>query len=129
ESGEWDNVKKEYTLRFTPAGESIYIAHIPPYTNSKLRKLLTDMGRRPAVNIEVIGKTVANRDLHLITVTNPEVGDEQKRLAWLIARQHAWEAGTSWNMEGAVRFISSDDAKAKALRDRVIFKFVPMMDP
>src|SRR5207249_5758424 len=99
------------------------------YTNSNLRKLLTDMGRRPTVNIEVIGKTVGNRDLHLITVTNPEVGDEQKKLVWLIARQHAWEAGTSWNMDGAVRFISSDDAKAKALRDRVIFKFVPMMDP
>jgi hypothetical protein len=72
---------------------------------------------------------VAKRDLHLITVTNQAVADEQKKLVWLIARQHAWEAGTSWNMDGAVRFITSDDVKAKTLRDKVIFKFVPMMDP
>ncbi|MEK7677693.1 MAG: M14-type cytosolic carboxypeptidase [Verrucomicrobiota bacterium] len=28
----WDNEKKEATLEFRPAGERIWIAHVPPYT-------------------------------------------------------------------------------------------------
>jgi murein tripeptide amidase MpaA len=48
-------------------------------------------------------------------------------VVWLIARQHAWEAGTSFVMEGALRFVTSDDPRARALRERIVFKFVPMM--
>src|SRR5204862_4381419 len=47
----------------------------------------------------------------------------------LQARQHAWETGTSCVMEGALRFITSDDPQARALRGKVVFKFTPMMDP
>src|SRR5439155_6243653 len=66
---------------------------------------------------------------HLVTVTNFERWDDQKKTIWLQARQHAWEAGTSYVMEGALRFITSDEPKARELRDRVVFKFTPMMDP
>jgi hypothetical protein len=44
-----------------------------------------------------------------------------------MCRQHAWESGTSYVGEGAVRFLLSDDAKA--LREKVVWKILPMMDP
>jgi hypothetical protein len=57
------------------------------------------------------------------------VADDGKKVVWLQARQHAWEAGTSQVLEGALRFITSEDPKAAELRRRVIFKFTPMVDP
>ena len=126
---EWDDQKKEATLKFRSEQDRIWIAHIPPYTHARLLRLLEQLGRAAWVRLEVIGKTVQGRDLHLVTVTNFDKPDEGKKTVWLQARQHAWEAGTSYVMEGALRFIASDDPQARELRDRVVFKFTPMMDP
>jgi hypothetical protein len=65
----------------------------------------------------------------MVTVTNFDRADQGKRTVWLQARQHAWETGTSYVMEGALRFITSDEGTARVLRDNVVFKFTPMMDP
>jgi hypothetical protein len=124
----YDAEKKETTLRFKPAGDSIWIAHVPPYTPGDLHRLLNDLHELPCAAVEMIGKTVQGRDIPLVTVTNADIPDASKKLVWLQARQHAWEAGTSFTMEGALRFITSDDAAAQALRDKVVFKFTPMVD-
>ena len=125
----WDDVKKESTLKFRPERGTVWLAHIPPYPHSKLLKLLGELDHSPHARTEVIGKTALGRDLHLVSVTNFERPDAAKKVVWLQARQHAWEAGTSHVMEGALRFVTSDEPAARALRDKVVFKFTPMMDP
>lgn len=129
EAIEWDAEKKESTLKFRPAQGTVWLAHIPPYPHAKLLKLLGEVDRSPHARLEVIGRTALGRELHLVTVTNFERPDDTKKVVWLQARQHAWEAGTSHVMEGALRFVTSDGPEARALRDKVIFKFTPMMDP
>jgi hypothetical protein len=126
---DWDDQKKEATLKFRPERARIWIAHIAPYTHSRLLRLLGEINRVECARFEVIGQTVQRRELHLVTVTNFEKPDAAKKTVWLQARQHAWEAGTSYVMEGALRFITSDDPRAIELRDKVVFKFTPMMDP
>ena len=129
ETMEWDDAKKEATLKFRPERNSIWIAHVPPYTHSRLLRLLDDLNRLPCARVEVIGKTAQGRDLHLVTVTNFEKPDAGKKTVWLQARQHAWETGTSYVMEGALRFATSEDRIARELRDKVVLKFTPMLDP
>lgn len=129
ESLEWDAEKKESTLKFKPERDTVWLAHIPPYPHSRLLKLLGELDRSPHARVEVIGKTALGRDLHLVTVTDFAQPDAAKKVVWLQARQHAWEAGTSHVMEGALRFVTSDEPAARALRGKVIFKFTPMMDP
>jgi len=129
ESLEWDAEKQESTLKLKPERDTIWLAHIPPYPHSKLLKLLGEVERSPHARDEVIGQTALGRGLHLVTVTDFARPDAAKQVVWLQARQHAWEAGTSHVMEGALRFITSDEPAARALRDKVIFKFTPMMDP
>jgi hypothetical protein len=34
-----------------------------------------------------VGKTVGGRDMLLLTVTNPKVPDQQKKVVWLMARR------------------------------------------
>ncbi len=79
--------------------------------------------------MEVIGKSAQGRDLHLVTVTAVDGDDRERPVVWLQARQHAWESGTSFVMEGALRFLTSDDPSARALRRRAVFVFTPMVDP
>lgn len=126
---EWDDVRKEATLRIRPGTDTLWIAHQPPYTPDRLARLLVEVDRSPHARVEAIGKTVERRDLHLVTVTDPAVPDAGKRELWLQARQHAWEAGTSYVMEGALQFATSDSAEAAALRRAAVWRFLPMADP
>src|SRR5262249_49352926 len=125
----WDDRAKEATIRLRPEGDTIWIAHQPPYTHSRLARLLERVDRCDDARIEGIGKTGRGRDLHLITVTDAGVDDRDKATVWLQGRQHAWESGTSFVVEGALRWITSGDAAAVALRRKVVFKFTPMVDP
>ena len=125
----WDDRAKEATLRLRPDRDAIWIAHQPPYTPRRLARLLEEVDRCDDALVEVIGRTAQGRDLHLVTVTAADVADRDKATVWLQARQHAWESGTSFVLEGALRFVTSADPRAGALRRRVVFKFTPMVDP
>jgi len=126
---EWDAEAKETTIRFRPESDTLWVAHIPPYTPRDLARLLADVDSSPFARVEVIGKTVQGRDLHLVTVTDFEVPDAGKKTVWLQARQHAWEAGTSQVLDAALRHITSNTERAGELRRKVVFKFQPMGDP
>jgi hypothetical protein len=125
----WDKEKIEATVKLKPTSDVVWIAHVPPYPHARLLKLLEEIDRSPDARVESIGRTALGRDLHLVTVTNLAVPDAQKKVVWLQARQHPWETFTSYVMEGAMRFVVSDDPVAKKLRDENIFKFTPMMNP
>ncbi len=46
----------------------------------------------------------------------------------VIARQHAWESGSSWVARGLLEWLISDQPEAIALRKRAEFVVVPLMD-
>ncbi len=125
----WDDRAKEATIRLRPEADTIWIAHQPPYTPRRLARVLGEIDRSDHARVEVIGKTARGRDLELVTITDAEVPDRDKKCVWLQARQHAWESGTSYVMEGALRFAASDEPSARELRRKVVFKFTPMVDP
>jgi hypothetical protein len=67
--------------------------------------------------------------MRLLAVTNPRVPDATKKVIWLMARQHSWESGTSWVLEGVLRFLASGEAEARRIRDGAVFRIFPMADP
>lgn len=129
ESVDYDREKLRLTLRFTPRQDSIWVAHVEPYTPSRLGKLMEEVRQRPGVRLESAGRTGGGRDIPLVTVTNPRVPDGSKKVLWFMFRQHAWETGTSFAAEGLLRFAVSDDPEAVRLRDRAVLKVFPMLDP
>jgi hypothetical protein len=126
---EWDEKTIRVRLRFTPAGNQVWIAHVAPYTTRHLDRLLSEFAGSRFLRREAIGKTVRGRDMPLLTVTDPTVPESGKKVVWLMARQHAWETGTSWVADGALRFLLSSDQEAARIRREVIFKIFPMADP
>jgi hypothetical protein len=117
----WDEKQVRLTLRFTPERPVMWIAHVEPYTARRLNKLLADTS--PRLKRESIGRTVRGRDIPLLTI------GRGTRTIWLMARQHAWETGTSFAADGAVRYLVSDDPWAVRLRQEATVKVLPMFDP
>ena len=125
----WDASEPHLTLHFTPEREHMWIAHDQPYTNQDLAALLLEFRDSSHLRRDVAGKTVEGRDMPLFTITNPERPESGKQVIWLMFRQHAWEAGTSWVCDGATRFLLSADPRAARIRDAVLFRIFPMADP
>jgi len=125
----WHEAAPSLFLRFTPERQRMWIAHVQPYTNEHLARLLGSFRLNPNLQMSSVGRTLDNRDMPLLTITNPKKPEAEKIVVWLMFRQHAWEAGSSWVCEGAVRFLLSDDPRAAQIRDRTVFKIFPMADP
>lgn len=45
------------------------------------------------------------------------------------SRVHPGETNASWMMKGVLDFLQSDSRQARALRDKFVFKIVPMLNP
>jgi hypothetical protein len=118
-------------LRFSVEAPSdqLWIAHVPPYTTRHLDALFRDIASIPQVKVESVGKSVEGRSIPLVTVTDPSIPEQGKKVIWLMFRQHAWEAGSSWTGEGVIRFLSSSSPAAVQIRKEAIVKILPLCDP
>lgn len=47
----------------------------------------------------------------------------------LMARQHPGETVSSFLMQGIIDFLASDSVEANFLRNKYIFKIIPMVNP
>ncbi|NWF82424.1 MAG: hypothetical protein HXY18_01180 [Bryobacteraceae bacterium] len=124
----YDAETPKLVLRITPESDTLWVAHTPPYTNEHLERLRRDIRGHPAFQEKVIGKTPKGRPMLQWTVTDP-APSAQRKVVWLMARQHSWESGTSWVAEGLVRFLLSNAPEASAIRRGAVFQMLPMCDP
>jgi hypothetical protein len=77
----------------------------------------------------VLGKSVQNRDIDLLTVTNPGVANNTKKVIYIVGRQHAAETASSHMLKGLIDFLISDNSNARRLRDSFVWYIVPMVNP
>jgi hypothetical protein len=109
--------------------DRLWIAHVPPYTTKNLEALFRDLAHVPEAKVQTIGKSVEGRSIPLVTITDPSIPEKGKKVIWLMFRQHAWEAGSSWTGEGVMRFLSSSSPAAVQIRTGAIVKILPLCDP
>ncbi|TAM78695.1 MAG: hypothetical protein EPN47_20110 [Acidobacteria bacterium] len=126
---DWHAFEGSMRLRIKPAHSRLWIAHVAPYTNRRLAQLLQEIKGAPGLEYQVIGKSVQDRDIPMLTITDRGNESKEKKVVWLMFRQHAWEAGSSWVGEGSIRFLLSSDPIAARIRKKAIFKVLPLQDP
>lgn len=122
----YHQARQQLTVRHTAQADELWVAYIEPYGVERLNRLLHDLAGSPGVAVDTVGTSVEGRDLSRVTVGDP-AADRPRVL--VIARQHPWETGTSYAAEGLLRFLTSDDAKAKQFRERLTFIVMPMLNP
>lgn len=125
----YDTVKHELTFQLHVSSDQVWIAHVPPYTLENFKRLANDLASHSDVKIETIGKSVEGRDIPLVTIAESTAGGKEKKVIWLMFRQHAWESGSSWTGEGLMRFVVSSDPIAQRIRREMTIKILPMCDP
>jgi hypothetical protein len=119
----FDRAAGTVTFDLEPAGDVLWLAMLEPYGPAELAVLSRAVLAHPEGRGEVAGLTVGGRPLALWSI-----GDEAApHCVWVLARQHAWEAHTSWCAEGLVRWLLSD--QAAEFRRRCVVKILPLMDP
>jgi hypothetical protein len=118
---EYDAGEPRLTLRIHPSRARFWIAHTPPYTLSELERLRRAVRRNSESREQIIGRSVQGRPILLWTIQDPGAS----KVVWLMFRQHAWESGSSWTGDGAVRTLLAEPG----LRARIVWKVLPLADP
>ncbi|CAG9329220.1 unnamed protein product [Blepharisma stoltei] len=120
---------------FEYPNDKVWFATTVPYTLTRLTKFLntltTDSNSYETSNISlsVLCKSLSLIDIPILTITNPKVDDQFKKFIVVTGRIHPSETVGSWTVEGFLRFICSKHIEAAKLRNRFIFKVIPMTNP
>jgi len=77
----------------------------------------------------VLGSSEQGRDIDLLTITNTSIPIANKKIIYIIGRQHSAETASSHMLKGMIDFLISSDTDAKRMRDNFVWYIVPMVNP
>ncbi|EDV22329.1 uncharacterized protein TRIADDRAFT_28493 [Trichoplax adhaerens] len=128
-----NNYVMSFAVVLDKENEEYSFAYCYPYSYSKLQRYLDAIEARSLryVRRECIALTLQHRRLDMITITSPGnlQHDVEKKLIFISARVHPGESPSSYVCQGIIDFLISDSPAAKILRDNLVFKIVPMLNP
>ena len=126
----YDSVARTFTMTVSvQAGKSkIWLAPLPPYNIARRDALFAEFASSPYLTVTSLGTTPGGQQLKVATITDPAYSDAGKFKSYVIGQQHAGEVPGSWNAEGLIRFLLSNDPTAIAIRRSYIFKIVPIVN-
>ena len=82
---------------FTPVHNAVYFAYFAPYSYERHLDLIHQVQLSPNVKVEIVGKTFEGRDIEMLVIGKPR---KDKKIIWVIARQHPGEPMAEWFIEG-----------------------------
>ncbi|XP_049342019.1 cytosolic carboxypeptidase 6 [Astyanax mexicanus] len=127
------NYVMSFAFCFDRENDVYQFAYCYPYTYSRLQHYLSSLEQRNLdyLKREQLGLSVQQRRLDLLTITNPAHlnPEREKRVVFLTARVHPGESPASFICQGVIDFLVSQHPVAQVLRDHVVFKIVPMLNP
>jgi murein tripeptide amidase MpaA len=128
---EWFRVPTTFrngVLRFavTPKHNSVYFAYFAPYSYDRHLSLVHEAQLSDQVRMEIVGKTFEGRDMEMLIIGRP---GRNKKVIWVIARQHPGEPMAEWFIEGFLqRLLDASDSVARNLLHDAVFYVVPNMN-
>jgi hypothetical protein len=110
-------------------GKQASFAWGPPFTLATANELIKRAAKEsPHATAFELCKSKAGRSVPGLRVSQPGAADVDRLGVWVQARQHAWEAGSSWVCAGFVEWLLSDEPAAEALRKKAGITIIPIMD-
>ncbi|XP_023290515.1 cytosolic carboxypeptidase 6 [Orussus abietinus] len=128
-----DHYVLSFAFAFDREDEVYQFALAYPYSYSRHVGHLDNLcSRWSFVRRDTLALSIQKRKVDLLTVTGvPGSGaeDRPKRVVVVLARVHPGESPSSFVCQGLVDFLVSAHPIARVLRDYVVFKIVPMLNP
>lgn len=115
--------------KFVATAGTMWAAWGVPFLQCDAEELLNRVAQKlPAAERFELARTRAGRPVHGIRVGDPVTSRPCRFGVWVQARQHAWEAGSSWVGQGFLEWLSGDDEEAAELRRLATIYYIPIMD-
>ncbi|KYN37082.1 Cytosolic carboxypeptidase NnaD [Trachymyrmex septentrionalis] len=134
-----DDEKEKHTLTFNISfphdRDIVYLAHCYPYTYTDLQeylgKIVADPTKTRFAKLRLLCRSLAGNGVYYLTITAPTHDEDvrRKRGVVITSRVHPGETPSSWTMKGIIDFLTGDTNRARELRERFVFKLVPMLNP
>ncbi|CAD6210513.1 GSCOCG00010909001-RA-CDS, partial [Cotesia congregata] len=109
-----------FNITFPHDQDTVYLAHCYSYTYSDLQEYLFKLSSDPVkvkfTKLRLLCRTLAGNSVHYLTITAP-VNEERKKKKGIVI------------MKGIIDFLTGESNQARELRERFIFKLVPMLNP
>ncbi|XP_031234061.1 cytosolic carboxypeptidase 6 isoform X2 [Mastomys coucha] len=129
--------RKNYVMSFAfcfDREEDIYqFAYCYPYTYTRFQHYLESLQKKNMDYFfrEQLGQSVQQRQLDLLTITSPENLREgsEKKVIFITGRVHPGETPSSFVCQGIIDFLVSQHPIARVLREHLVFKIAPMLNP
>ncbi|CAH3994046.1 unnamed protein product [Pieris brassicae] len=126
-----------FNIEFPHSDDAVYLAHCYPYTYSDLQEYLSRLQAHPVKStfskLRLLCRTLAGNNVYYLTITAPqnqnEMDQRKKKAVIVTARVHPGETPASWMMKGFMDYLTGDSNQARELREKFIFKLVPMLNP
>lgn len=108
---------------------ALLVAWGPPYSPAQAEAFVHEMSARATSVQELeLGKSRGGRRVPLLRICEGDRVEARRFGVWVQARQHAWEAGSSWVCQGFAEWILGADPEAAWLRQNAEIYIVPIMD-
>lgn len=123
----WDEKAGVITMEHTSNHDSIYFAYFPPYSYVRHQELIARIHAKKNVRLEVLGETLDGYDLDVLRIGHP---GKNKRVIWMVARQHPGEAMAEWFIEGFLdRLTDPHDGASMRVLEHAVFYVMPNVNP
>src|SRR6185437_1870784 len=118
---------RDYVFRHTPEHDVCYYARWAPYPETRELDLIARSALSSRVRVATVCKSVKGMDVEIVTVGEPW---PDKRVCWVIARQHPSEMMGGYFIEGLLqRMTDETDPVARQLLQKAVLYVVPNMNP
>ena len=124
-----------FTLEFDHIRDTVYVAYHYPYTYSTLDRNLQRFQAK-AVHVSEISytsqnltETLAGLSVPLLTITASNKHHNDKKYVFFTGRVHPSESNASFVLDGILNFLLSDHEESRYLREKFVFKIIPMLNP
>ncbi|KAB0801265.1 hypothetical protein PPYR_05619 [Photinus pyralis] len=125
-----------FAFAFDREDEVFQFSIAAPYSYSKLQAYLSCLESKAthlneSFSRELLGNSIQKRRLDVITIGSKGIPSvkNKKRVVVVLARVHPGESPSSFVCQGLLEFLVSSHPLATLLREHVIFKIVPMLNP
>jgi hypothetical protein len=118
-----------YTFIQTFPCDEAQVATFFPFAYQTMQDYLDTVGGSMWATKTSLGFSNQGRSMDLLTITNTAMPIANKKIIYIIGRQHSAETSSSHMLEGMIDFLVSSDTDAQRMRDNFIWYFVPMVNP
>jgi Zinc carboxypeptidase len=127
----WNFVKTQRTsfdfdVPLEKGRKAVYFATFTPYFLSQMIESNKAFAKSKYVRVSSIGKSVKGREIPMVTISDWQVPDSQKKKAFILGGTHGAETASIYGVEGMMKFLLTEDPLAQEMRQKVVWKFIPI---